>query len=463
MKQLQNIAVIDIGKTNAKVVLVDLKELFEIDYFSTPNIILNDEPFPHYDIKALWSFIRSTLSVMQTRYGVDAISVTTHGAGVILLDSFGQPILPILDYEHGGPDSLTEKYNRLRPDFSLSGTPRSPLGVILGAQIYWLLFTKPEISQRLNCLVTYPQYWVGLFTGNWCTEVSYLGCHTDLWLPWEKKFSSLVKRLGLTNKIAPIRKASDLIGPVLPSVSREIGLPKMTPVYCGIHDSNASLYRHLLAQSKPFSLLSTGTWVIIMAIGGKEKILDQRRDLLVNVNALGDPVPSARFMGGREFEILTKDISVTPTEHEISTVLDKLIMLSPSIIPQFGPFQNRSAKWSVPEVQLNQGERTVVASLYLAMMATTCLNIIGAEGPIITEGPFAKNVLFLDLISAATGSQVLLSKGSTTGTSIGVALLASPNVKKLKPLDIHPSPQGFYREKLIFYSKQWKLYVDRNR
>jgi hypothetical protein len=32
--------------------------------------------------------------------------------------------------------------------------------------------------------------------------------------------------------------------------------------------------------------------------------LDPARDVLVNVNALGQPVPSARFMGGREYELI---------------------------------------------------------------------------------------------------------------------------------------------------------------
>ena len=39
-----------------------------------------------------------------------------------------------------------------------------------------------------------------------------------------------------------------------------------------------------------------------MAIGGRETALDPARDTLINVNALGDPVPSARFMGGRELD-----------------------------------------------------------------------------------------------------------------------------------------------------------------
>jgi hypothetical protein len=37
-----------------------------------------------------------------------------------------------------------------------------------------------------------------------------------------------------------------------------------------------------------------------MAVGGWAVKLGPARDTLIDVNAFGDPVPSARFMGGRE-------------------------------------------------------------------------------------------------------------------------------------------------------------------
>ncbi|MCE3590562.1 hypothetical protein LXJ59_28655, partial [Escherichia coli] len=68
--------------------------------------------------------------------------------------------------------------------------------------------------------------------------------------------------------------------------------------FCGIHDSNASLLPHLMTRSSPFSVVSTGTWVVLFAVGGQLDKLDQARDTLANVDAYGKAVPSARFMGG---------------------------------------------------------------------------------------------------------------------------------------------------------------------
>jgi sugar (pentulose or hexulose) kinase len=457
MTRVRNVAVIDIGKTNAKLALVDLLELREIDVCEIPNTVLHDEPYPHHDTEALWDFLIEALGRVQARHGVDAVTATTHGAAAVLLDKAGELVVPMLDYEHDGPDAMAAEYDALRPDFALSGAPRLPRGFNLGAQLHWLLSTRPELRHRLAYVVTYPQYWVGRLTGTWCTEVTSLGCHTDLWLPREGRLSDLVEKLGLSAQIPPVRKAGDLIGTLLPEVAQETGLSQATPVYCGIHDSNASLYPHLLGHSAPFSVLSTGTWVITMAVGGKPQRLDPTRDTLMNVSAFGDPVPSARFMGGREFEMLTHGAPLTPTEDDIATVLMQGVTLSPAVVPTSGPFQGRQAEWSVPKVRLHDGERTVVISLYLAMMALTCLELTGAEGPILTEGPFAKNTLFLDLVAAASGRQVMSSTGSATGTSIGAALLAAEDARMIANHSRHPSPQGAYRNDLVRYAEQWRL------
>jgi sugar (pentulose or hexulose) kinase len=453
---VRRVAVIDIGKTNAKLALVDLYDLREIDVHETPNTVLPGAPFPHHDTEALWAFLVDALAAVGARHGVDAITATTHGAAAVLLDDAGEPAVPMLDYEHDGPDAVADAYDELRPAFALSGAPRLPHGFNLGAQLHWLLGTQAGLRDRLANVVTYPQYWVGRLTGEWCTEVTSLGCHTDLWLPRERRLSGLVEALGLVGKVPPVRKAGDLIGTLLPAVARRTGLPPTTPVFCGIHDSSASLYPHLLGRDAPFAVLSTGTWVITMAVGGRPGELDPTRDTLMNVNAFGDPVPSARFMGGREFEVLTHGAPAIPSEGDISAVLEHGATLSPAVVPTSGPYRGRQASWSIPEARLSDGERAAVASFYLAMMALTCLELVGAEGPIMTEGPFARNRLFLDLVAAGSERQVMSSTGSSTGTSVGAALLAAEDIPAMMNQRTHDPPQGAYREALVRYAERWR-------
>ena len=126
--------------------------------------------------------------------------------------------------------------------------------------------------------------------------------------------------------------------------------------------------------------MSTGTWVIAMAIGGQAMALDPARDTLINVNALGDPVPSARFMGGREHAILTEGLDEGCTADDVAAVLAKRIFLLPSVLAGHGPFPHRTAEW-INDDAIRPGERRAAISFYLAMMTATCLKLIGADGP----------------------------------------------------------------------------------
>ena len=420
---MTHVAVIDIGKTNAKLALVDTSDMAEVAVLTRPNTVLPGPPWPHFDLDGHWRFLLDGLQTFQRDHGVDAISITTHGASGVLLARDGTLAAPMLDYEHPGPDDVAPGYDALRPDFAETGSPRLPGGLNLGAQIHWMFETDPGLRDRTATVVTYPQYWAFRLTGVAATDVSSLGAHTDLWAPYERAFSSLVSRLGLDGKLAPVRPAADILGPVHPDIARETGLSPGTPVHCGIHDSNASLLPHLRSRTPPFSVVSTGTWVIAMAIGGSPVTLDPDRDTLMNVNAFGDPVPSARFMGGREFETVISGQFAQARDEDISGVLKDGVMLLPAIDPGCGPFQGRGAEWRGREPRLGSGERMAAASFYLALMTATCLDLIGHRGEIVVEGPFGRNAEFCRMLSAATGCRVVTAE-SATGTSHGAALLA---------------------------------------
>ncbi|MEP9372203.1 FGGY-family carbohydrate kinase [Mesorhizobium sp. KR1-2] len=446
-------AVIDIGKTNAKLALVDLDALAEIEVLKTANAVSNDGPYPHHDTERLWRFIVDGLAELGRRHDIDAISVTTHGATAALLDAEGKLALPILDYEHDGPDGLADEYDTLRPSFSETGTPRLPGGLNLGAQIHWQSRAFPDHFAAVRAILPYPQYWAWRLTGVQASEVTSLGCHTDLWDPARRDWSSMVERVGWRRLMPPIRQAGDCLGPLHPKVAAQTGLAADTPVHCGIHDSNASLLPHLLSRKPPFAVVSTGTWVVAMAAGGRAAAgLDPRRDTLVNVDALGSPIASARFMGGREFAVLA-GTAPEASATEIRDVLSEKLMVLPSVQTSSGPFPKRAAEW-VASRRLSEGERFAAASFYLATMTATCLDLIGASGETIVEGSFAGNRPYLDMLTAATGRPVLAGQANATGTSIGAALLTCASRAPSEELRlIDPSPNA---DLLASYAAAWR-------
>ncbi len=418
----RHIAVIDIGKTNVKLALVDRAAMVELAVLTQPNRVLPGPPYPHFDTEGIWDFVLDGLAQFQVSHGVDGISITTHGACAALLDADGSLATPVLDYEHDGPLDTAAAYDALRPDFAVTGSPRLGMGLNLGAQLHWLLARDAGLRDRVQHVVTWPQYWAHRLTGVQACDLCSLGCHTDLWEPEVGRFSALVERLGLRDKIAEARLPYAVLGVVLPEVAAATGLAAGTPVVCGIHDSNASLLPHLLTQSGPFAVVSTGTWVVCMAVGGTTPTLDAARDVLMNVAADGRAVPSARFMGGREYELVRAGRAAVATPTDEVGVLAAGLMLWPSVVAEGGPFPGCRMGWSAPPAGFSDGVQEVALAFYLALMTAECLVLTGAIGPVIVEGPFAANPAYCRMLVQATGRPVMRA-ASQTGTSIGAALL----------------------------------------
>jgi sugar (pentulose or hexulose) kinase len=421
----QHAAVIDIGKTNVKVALVDPASFADVAMLRRPNAVIRTGPYPHYDIDGIWGFILGALAELNREREIDAIAVTTHGAACALLDATGALAMPVLDYEHDGPDALASEYDAIRPPFAETGSPRLPCGLNLGAQIFWQQRRFPDTFLRVAAILPYPQFWSFRLSGVAATEITSLGTHTDLWSPGGMDYSPLTDRLGWRSLFPPMRRASDRLGTIRLEIAAQTGLSPQVSVYCGIHDSNASLLPHLLSREAPFSVVSTGTWVIAMAVGGGGGSLDPARDTLINMDASGRPVRSARFMGGREHAALTEGAEGIGTEADIAAVLARRPLLLPSIQRGSGPFPQRKSEWRV-HGSLTPGERHAAITFYLALMTSVCLDLIGADGPIVTEGPFAHDESYLRMLAAATRRAVIPNASSDTGTQIGAAWLTLP-------------------------------------
>ncbi|OWV84315.1 carbohydrate kinase [Rhizobium sp. R635] len=448
----RRIAVLDIGKTNAKVVVLDSGTGAEIAVLKRPNITIKTGPYPHYDIEALWSFALDALKRLAREPGFDAISITTHGAAAALIGADGLLAMPVIDYEHEYPQEIRDAYTALRPSFDETFSPRLAMGLNVGAQLHYQKTAFPKEFAQVTEIVTYAQYWAARLTGVIANELTSLGCHTDLWNPKTSSYSSLVDKLGIRDLMAPIRSAFDALGPVRPDIVAELGLAAPVPVYCGIHDSNASLLPHLVHRQAPFAVVSTGTWAINFGVGGDLDHLDAKRDALANVDAYGRTVPSSRFMGGREFEILSAEIGPVNDEAAwaaIGAVIRKGMMLLPNIAPGSGPFPGKVGRWIGAE-EANREAHHAAACLYLALMTDACLALIGAKGPIIVEGPFALNETYLKVLAALTGREVLALPGST-GTSQGAALLTG--IRPVSGAERHFAPADI--PGLAAYRDRW--------
>ena len=405
--------VLDIGKTNAKLTLLDAAGAILAEQ-RCPNSIIQTGLYPHHDTERLWDWLQGTLANFAGLARISAIVPVTHGATAALVDDDGL-VLPILDYESTLPQALAAEYEKLRPAFGDSLSPQLPCGLNLGLQLYWLAKTYPQEFARARHILTYPQYWAWRLCGVAASEVTSLGCHTDLWQPQQGTYSSLVHRMEWTHLFPPLQAAWTALGPVRANPA----LPDCQ-VLCGIHDSNASLLRYLEADAneQPRTVLSTGTWAIAAAFGARLDRLDETADMLANVNALGQPVACMRFMGGREFSVLAGGSPQVCDAADIARLVGQGTLALPCFAESGGPFVGQAGRIVGPALQTAQ-EHYALATLYCALMSDYCLDALGAGGPVTVEGSFTDNPHFASVLAALRPGQDVAVSQDASGTTCG--------------------------------------------
>ena len=175
-----NIAILDIGKTHAKVILFDANKMEELVMYQTKNNILNDDIYPHYDVESLKKFFITSLQQIAKSFDVNSIFTSAHGACIALM-SKGTLALPVLDYEFDGPDQYNDEYNEIRPKFDQTGSPRMDLGLNLEPQLFWQKNNFPDQFSKVDEILFWPQYWSFWLSGIASSEISYASSHSDLW------------------------------------------------------------------------------------------------------------------------------------------------------------------------------------------------------------------------------------------------------------------------------------------
>jgi sugar (pentulose or hexulose) kinase len=435
------IVVFDIGKTNIKLSLVANGEIRQT--VSTPDRAIMGAPYPHIDVEGIWSFLLRGLRDLTPLATITDIVVVAHGAAAALVDDKGDLALPVLDYEMPIDGSA---YDELASPFTETFSPPMAGGLNLARQIYWQATTFPAEFARVRYILPYAQYWSFRLSGIASSEVTSLGCHTGLWQPTAGDFSGFVDHMGWRHLFAPLRKAEDVLGLVLPAIRAETGLPVDCRVRVGIHDSSASFLRHRLSRPAPFAVASTGTWVVCMAAGAPVDGLPAE-SCLANVDVLGKPVPVCTFMGGREYAGLTNGAaSLQPVAQDAAAVIADNDMLVPPVGQFGGPFGGKDRGKDVP--LRNPAENAARASLYLALMTDYCLDLIKAQGPVVIEGSLVGNDLYLGALAALRAPAELLVSEDATGTISGAAQLAGQKMVPLsRRVDALDLPLGPYRQK----------------
>jgi len=431
--------VLDVGKTLSKATLWD-DAANCIARRSRPNPQVSNGNSLTLDVAGIERWLRHVLSEFSQVLSITAIIPVAHGAGVALIRN-GQLQCAPLDYEWPGASADRAAYNKQRDPFLATGSPALPGGLNIGMQLHWLESLR-SADLHSGQIVPWAQYWAWLLCGVAASEMTSLGCHTDLWRPYDRTPSALAVRRGWAERLAPLTPANSVLGTLGPEWVAATGLSQRVEVYCGMHDSNAAL---LAARSHPeleghdATVLSTGTWFVAMRRpnandAGQAAQLAEARDCLVNVDAAGAPIPSSRFMGGREIEILAgaDDSDSSIDANRLSSAIKAVNageMIIPPCVPGVGPFP--TAKSRSFATKPNTCDAAALAHLYAAMIADVSLDLIGSSDTLLIEGRFSAAPVFVQALANLRPAMRVLISSSEDGVAQGALRLA--NVKQSEP------------------------------
>lgn len=454
----KRIAVLDIGKTNAKLSLLDTdgRSLWQAER-ATP-VVSSTALSPltrALDLDGISSWLVEQLAHMPDKEKVQALVPIAHGAAMVMLDAAGQALLAP-DYEDPAFEALSSAYSLLRPAFSETFSPALPGGLNLGQQLYTVQTALPALFSKVQQILLYPQYWAWYFSGIAASEVTSLGCHTDLWQPEAGCFSTLAQSRKWATLFPAVMPANASLGNIRPALAQRTGLPPDCKVICGIHDSNASYLAHLLEQpqEESFSVISSGTWCVVLAKGAPPTHLAEAKDMLANVDAFGRPTPTARFMGGREYAAIIGENTLQAQACE--TGLQEVLAQDAMALPSFamaGPFAGQQGQL-LGCAALSAEGRLTLASLYCALVADALLSNLGSTGPVLVDGPLAVDPLFATILQTLRPDDPVIvapprqSARTAALWLAGCKLAASPPPSVVRPVSMSAS--------LLAYKARWQ-------
>lgn len=431
------IAVIDVGATNTRVVLLD-HALKEVASRRAPTGHLPGPPYKAIDQHALLTFVSESLIELDGLRPIDTIAISAFGATIALLDETGQLVLPIMDYLAEAPTHVDTEYSRIAPPFDEVFSNTSPGALTIGKQLYWIETEFPGQFARIRNILPFSAYIAHALGGNAATEISNLGVFTHLIDVKTCEWSSLVLQRGWERLFPPRQNAWDVIGR-FSAPGTGARLRGKGEILTGIHDSNANWLRYLASQTGQFTLLSTGTFVIGFDSGADLGGLDPGSDNFSFNDVFGKPIGCGRFYGGYEFDKL---LNGTPASAASITGLADVIASGLFALPAFsdtgGPIADRGNRGRIIGGAADEPHiRASLATLYYALMVDRMLDGLRSKSSIILDGPAARNTLLMGLIGALRSVQPVYASELSEGTTLGAGVLAQMKTHgQLPKLDI---------------------------
>jgi sugar (pentulose or hexulose) kinase len=426
------IAIFDIGKTNKKLFLFD--ERYKIVFEKSVQFkeITDDDGDSCEDVDSLQRFIFESLqSILDAKeFRVRAVNFCSYGASFVHINAQGKNIGPLYNYLKPFPASLQKKfYDRYGGESLFSFQTASPvLGSLnSGMQLYRLKYQKPEFFQQISYALHLPQFLSYLISGKVFSEITSVGCHTNLWDFRNSDYHYWVKEEGIFEKLPPLVPSDMVVQPASSECNYVVGI--------GLHDSSAALIPYLISFKDPFVLISTGTWAISLNPFNTSPLTKDELecDCLCYLQYRGAPVKASRIFAGH-----FHDVEVERIASHFNQKADRYLRLE--LNPdRFSKIDTQSVVGKDPKSVLKElpfsrrelsdfpdDESAYYQLLYdlvVQQYASTQLVIKGTTVKrIYVDGGFGNNAIYMNLLAGLFPDVEVYASSIPQATAIGTAL-----------------------------------------
>jgi len=436
MSEIPVIAIFDVGKTNKKLFLFD--EQYRIVFERTARFTetVDEDGAPCENLESLRLSVFDSLREVFRRKDlvVKAINFSAYGASLVYIDEEGRPLTPLYSYLKDYPVALSEQfYQQYGGEQAFSIQAASPvLGSLnSGMQLYRLKHTRPEVYEKVKYALHLPQYMSYLLSSVACSDITSIGCHTNLWDFQQNNYHTWVIKEGVLEKLAPLFSSGEVMPAAFPGNSYVVGT--------GLHDSSAALIPYLVNFQEPFVLISTGTWCISLNPFNDTPLTEEElsADCLCYMTFQGKPVKASRLFAGYEHEQQVKRIADHFNQHPGHY---RSIEFDSNIIQQLKERNKREDALLIPHPKLLQvtvfGQRDLSSfasdtEAYHQLMldianaqylATKRVLKGSAVKRVFVDGGFSKNAIYMNLLAAFFPEMEIFAASMAQATAMGAAL-----------------------------------------
>jgi sugar (pentulose or hexulose) kinase len=421
------IAIFDVGKTNKKLFLFD--EQYQIVFEKTVVLdeIKDEDGFPCENLEKLSSFIYDSFheALRKHEFDIKSVNFSGYGASFVYTGKDGNPVAPLYNYLKPYPENLLRQfYDDYGGEEKFAYQTASPvLGSLnSGMQLYRIKYEKPELFKKIKYAFHLPQFLSYLIAGSQYSDLTSIGCHTNLWDFQKNKYHDWVNKEGVLEKLLPIVPSDTIKPTTFGKYDFNVGT--------GLHDSSAALIPYLLSFHEPFVLISTGTWCISLNPFNSSPLTrnELKNDCLCYLQYNGKPVKAARLFAGYIHDQQVKRIAeffhADVERYKNITFNDGISMRMKKTEQQSiknCAFENRElSSFSSEEEAYYQ----LIFDLINQQSLSTKLILKNKETKrIFVDGGFSKNEIYMNLLASTFPEVKVYAASMAQATAMGAALI----------------------------------------